>query len=496
MMKKNNENYYIIEILLSPEIWQKDIIDKRLECSRKVYNALLSKELKKYNELVRTRKYRELISSLSGNKKSDKHIWESINELTEEYKITNFDFIKDVKPMYKHFKKCLSAQICQQIADRVWSSIDSILHKPSRKVHFKKFGEYTTIQGKQASTGIRFLNDFIDFMGMKIKICYPKNKNDFSYYENFLFPALDRIKYCSIIRKEIRGKYKYYVQITIKGNDVSKRYKLGNGRVGIDIGTSTIAISSDSVVDILELAKQSQEYERQKICIQRKMDRSRRITNLNKYNEKGTIKKGNKDKWLESNNYRKLKAQYKELCRQQKVYRTLEHNSLTNYIITLGDNFYVETMNFSALAKRSRGPTEYKKNGKCKKKKRFGKSICNRAPALIITILDRKLKHLGTQLNKINTQKCKASQYDHTTDDFNKKDLSDRWHLFSDGKKVQRDLYSAFLISNVSESLDYIDRDVCITKFDTFFELHNKKILELQNIKDNQKYKFLSCIGI
>ena len=115
---------------------------------------------------------------------------------------------------------------------------------------------------------------------------------------------------------------------------------------------------------------------------------------------------------------------------------------------------------------------------------------------MFLTILDMKLNYFGLRLNKINTSTCKASQYDHKSDTFNKKSLSDRWHLFIDGTSVQRDLYSAFLISNVSESLDCIDREMCVDKFETFFELHNKKISELREIKLTTARKFLTSMGI
>lgn len=42
MSKKNkDENYYIIELLVATERYQEDIINTRLECGRKIYNALL-----------------------------------------------------------------------------------------------------------------------------------------------------------------------------------------------------------------------------------------------------------------------------------------------------------------------------------------------------------------------------------------------------------------------------------------------------------------------
>ena len=82
--------------------------------------------------------------------------------------------------------------------------------------------------------------------------------NPKSQYENeaLTYP----ISYNRIIRNRIKGKYKYYVQIVFKGTQPTKRNKdgsfkkcLGTGDVGLDIGTSTIAISSNTDVKIIEL---------------------------------------------------------------------------------------------------------------------------------------------------------------------------------------------------------------------------------------------------
>jgi len=494
-MKRVKNNYFMIELPLITEIWQEDIIDKRLECGRNIFNKLLGKTLIRYKEMLKTKRYRNLIQTLHDPICDKDLIWEEINELLKEYKLTHFDIVKDVKPMQHHFKKHLHSQICQEIADRVWKSISSIFHKQNRKVHFKKFNQFNSLSGKQARTGICFKNEYIDWTGLNLKIKYPTNGKPLNYLNNHLFPCLNNLKYCKIVRKYIRCKRRYYVQMVFQGEDVKSRYSVGFGRVGIDIGTSTIAIVSDSRVELLELASNAQKYEQEKKIVQRKLDISRRSTNPNKFNIDGTIKKGNRDKWIKSKNYLKLEKQLKELNRKQRVARNLSHNILTNFILSLGDQFFVEEMNFAGLAKRSKRPTERRKDGKCKKKKRFGKSICNRAPAMLLEILNRKLNYFGLQLNKINTQKCKASQYNHITKIYTPKTLSERW-TFVGGHKLQRDLYSAFLISNVTKDLESFDQQLCEQNFNNFLYLHDDKINELTKYKESNNYKFLSCMGI
>ena len=64
----------------------------------------------------------------------------------------------------------------------------------------------------------------------------------------------DPIKYCKLLKKQIRGKNRYFVQFALEGFPPKKRnHKYSedqNARVGLDIGTSTIAIASEKEVKL------------------------------------------------------------------------------------------------------------------------------------------------------------------------------------------------------------------------------------------------------
>ncbi|MEY8305032.1 RNA-guided endonuclease TnpB family protein, partial [Anaerosalibacter bizertensis] len=171
----------------------------------------------------------------------------------------------------------------------------------------------------------------------------------------------------------------------------------------------------------------------------RKLDRQRRANNPNKYNEDGTIKRENKDRWVKSNKYIKTQNELRELQRKQADIRKQNHEELANYILGLGNKIYVEDMNYKGLQSKAKETTINKKTGKYNKKKRFGKSLANKAPSMFLTILDNKLKFNGEELYKIDTWSVKASQYNHIEDKYIKKDLNERWNDFGD-YKIQRDL--------------------------------------------------------
>ena len=469
---------FVVEFPLKTEKYQEDILNKRFEIGRQIYNSLVNVTQKRYKEMIKTKKYRELMSSLTGNKKTDKEIRKQINDIHKQYDMSEYSFHKDVKMMQKHFKDNIDSFTAQKIATALWKSYEKFLYGNGKKVYYKKYGTLDSLEGKSNGSGIRFKDDMIFWNGLEIPVIIDYN----NYYE---YQAMQcKICYNRIVRKFIKNKYKYYVQIVFKGNPPVKvdnetgeiKHRIGDGDVGLDIGTRTIAIASQSDVKILELVDRIQNIENQKRRILRKMDRSKRSTNPDNYNEDGTIKKqGNKKViWNKSNHYIKYQNELRELYRKQAAIRKYQHECLANYIISLGNKVYVEKMNFAGLQRRVK-KTEKNDKGKFKRKKRFGKSLANKAPSMLLTIINRKLGYYGEQLIKIDTSEAKASQFNHFDGTYTKKSLSQRWNNF-DGVKIQRDLYSAFLIMNIADDLKSFDIDKCNDRFENFYRLHNLEV--------------------
>lgn len=474
---------FIVQFPLRTEKYQEDILNKRFEIGRKIYNSLVTVSQKRYKEMIKMRKYRNLMSMLTGNKKSDKPILKQIDQIRKEYGLTEYSLHADVKEMQKHFKKNVDSFTAQKIATTLWKSYDKLFYGNGKRVYYKKYGDMNSLEGKSNSTGIRLVDEHLIWNGLNIPVVIDWN-NPYEYQA-----MQSEISYCRIIRKFVRNKYKFYVQVVFKGTPPTKfnketgeiKHSLGEGDVGLDIGTSTIAISSNTDVKLLILADKVQNIEDEKRRLSRKMERSRRATNPENYNEDGTIKKQGSKKviWNKSNHYVKYQNQLKELYRKQADVRKYQHECLANYIVSLGRNIYIEQMNFAGLQKKA-AKTEKNDSGKFKRKKRFGKSLANRAPAMLMTIINRKLACYELELIEINTFKAKASQFNHMTDEYHKKSLSQRWNDLN-GIKIQRDLYSAFLIMNISDDLESFDIEKCNDRFDNFKMLHDIEIQRLSS---------------
>jgi len=102
-------------------------------------------------------------------------------------------------------------------------------------------------------------------------ICDQNNSYELEAFQN-------DIAYCRVVRKWVRKKYKFYVQIVFKGIPPAKRNKetghfkrtTGSGDVGLDIGLSTLAIVSEKKVKLLVLADRVRSFEGEKRLLQRK----------------------------------------------------------------------------------------------------------------------------------------------------------------------------------------------------------------------------------
>lgn len=484
-LTKGNSTSYVLTLPLKTQKFQENILDKRFEIGRKIYNACLCELLNRYKKMKSDLNYKDVLiqeKSKDRNKKLD--------ELQRSYGLSEYSMHEFVKSMQHHFIKNIDAFTAQKIVARVWLTIKRVMFDKAEKVNYKRLGEMDSLEGKSNTQGIKFRDNQIVWIRLVIPVVIKPN-------DVYAHQALqDKVKYCRIVRKLIRGKVKYYVQLILEGIPPQKysketgeiKYPNNDGTVGIDIGTQTIAYASNGEVKLLELAPEVNDIEKEKRILQRKMDRQRRANNPHKYNSDGTIKL-NREKWVLSKNYIKTKNELTEIQRKIATIRKQSHEKLANHILSLGNEIKVEKMNFQGLQKRAKKTTVNEKTGKFNKKKRFGKSLANKAPSMLLDIVDRKLRYQGKELIKVDTWIVKASQYNHLTDEYIKKDLSERWNDF-DGVKIQRDLYSAYLIMNVE--YDIINKSKCFSEWDNFKEKHDIEVVRMRSCNG----KLVSSMGI
>ena len=110
-----------------------------------------------------------------------------------------------------------------------------------------------------------------------------------TYKETDICVSTYRPCYVSLVCKKIRGKLRVYAHITIEGLSKPKydrfgkfKHNKGKGIVGCDIGTQTIAYTTETKAGLKNLAERGsciEVNERKERLIYRAMDRSRRAMN-------------------------------------------------------------------------------------------------------------------------------------------------------------------------------------------------------------------------
>jgi len=498
MAKSNEESVCcVLTLPLLTEPWQDRIIETRFDIVEKFKNTLIGFELRKLKQLERTRAWKRLAKSIRecSDEKQKKVLFKERNAMLKEAGFKDFRFSKDTTDLavHKHFAPHISANVAQRSGQDVWRSFEKYLFSNGKAVHFHKRGSLDSIACKYPrGDGMTIDGDVFTWKGgrcddcviMKIRIRRPKNA-----YEREMMQK--EVRNMRVVRKWIKTRYKYYLQITYQGEPASKYRPVGKGRVGIDIGTQTIAWSSPTEVRLAELAAGVKRNHAEKVALQRKMDRSRRATNPDNFNPDGTIRRGIKLRWAKSKHYLRMEGRVRELERKNADIRKQEHCRMANHILSLGREIYIEPMEWSGLARRAK-ETKKDKNGNFARKKRFGKSIANRAPGMFMLLLEQKGQRVGGEYHEVAKWTFRASQYDHTADEYRKKTLEQRWNHLKNGDKIQRDLYSAFLLMNSSPSLEEPDKKLCKKTYPQFASLHDAEMDRL----NSESKPHLSSMGI
>lgn len=423
---------FIVELPLVASLAQDNTMLARLDVARRLYNAALSKSLKRLKLMRDSKAWQDAREMSRGKARND-----AFRECNKRFGFNEYA-IQSITTQHKNdagFANRIGAHETQRVASRAFAAAQEYAFGHRGRPRFKgKHRPLHSIEGKSNLAGIRWSKTTATITWGKD--CTLPAKLPSIQKDPYLHECLQSTtKYCRILWRMEKGKRRWYAQLIQAGTAPAKYDFHANGQVvGLDIGPSTVAIVADEAVALEQFAPSVIQPWKTIRILQRAQDRSRRATNPQNYEPSGVTKKAPKQ-WSRSSRYLKRQQQLTEIERRLAETRSKEHGELANRILGLGNMIQMEALSFVGFQK-------------C-----FGKSAKVRAAGMFVQILKRKAESAGGKVIELNTQKLKMSQYDHLTEVYTKKPLSQRWHLLgSSDIMVQRDCYSAFLAKSVIEN--------------------------------------------
>ena len=487
---------YVVSVKLHLPKQIENHLEKSFHVSNSVYNEGINLGLKRFEALKRNPYYQELlearrlaiagIDKLKKAKKKTKGLTQQVKlynkalfELRKAYGLTEFDLSAHLSQQRRNegsSYKQLSASEIQIIARDAMKTLEKVLfyqikpHKVKFRSKYDLNVSYRNRTNKEATRLVLsnkkeiayrlYIHKASTFVDIPVKA--------FNKYQQMSLMRSEKIKYVQIIRKTIRGKKVYILQIVCQGIPPSKVTK-GEGVVGIDPGISTVAFASRKEVALIDLVpKNITQKEKLLKRLDQAIERSQRDNNPECYNENGVIKKGVRFKHPSK----------RQMClrnRRRKVYRSLSEErrklqgKLVNRLVSQASIIKIEDLNVKSLQKRSRDIRINPKTNRPFSKKRFGKAVFRAAPSAFRNAIETRALQLGINVEVISPKNVKPSQYNHITQTFEKKPLSTRvYDLTDEYPDVQRDLYSAFLLGHIEN--DHYNQKQLEQDFPVFYQ--------------------------
>lgn len=505
MIKDNKQQYSILELPLYTKDKNNYIesnITKRMDIVTRIYNAMRRYEWNKYVQLSKTNIWKNNQKviydrySLGEGKtlKKSHQLTEALKKRTDLLKnagLTEFSFSSDVKKFASVYSKWVPSIVAQYtIAKPLWAAFQNFLYGDGDIIKYRSFRD-TNVLISDNSSGIRFLkNDnekyylLLSNRNAKAKELNVFVKGPFTEYDKMMLT--NKIKVCKIVRKFEKGKYKFYVQLTLEGIPYEKldkygnpKHKRGNGKVGIYIYKDTIfAVSSNKVIK-RNLCIDSDKKRNVLDTLEIEIEHLRRINNPQNFNSDGTIKKGiinedgNKEKlkWIYSNHYKNCVKKKNEINRVYCRKKDILQNQIKNELLSMGDEFIFWNMNFKMRMEKPEYDEENKlSNKEYKRKKDNRKIISDTSPSMLLEKINRTLSYYSD--NQIEKIKIPEDMY---------------WYILDENKKneekfkgenvtvfntiIPQGFYRAYIIQFYNKDTENFDREKCIDGFKKFAQM-------------------------
>ncbi|MBQ8234531.1 MAG: hypothetical protein IJZ36_02985, partial [Bacilli bacterium] len=143
-------------LVLEADMSQQEIdrVVRYADKERKAGNELVGEMRKRYEQLIRTKRYRKLLGLYGKTESKEKRrtYAKQLNEMQREYNVT-WDYCrKTMIPIGKKYG--IQAVTSLTKAEDIWGALEKCLYSNGRTIHFSKRNELPSIRAKQITRGI------------------------------------------------------------------------------------------------------------------------------------------------------------------------------------------------------------------------------------------------------------------------------------------------------------------------------------------------------
>jgi putative transposase len=365
-VKRASTQTFVAEFQLRTTPADERALRIRLDAARQIYNAALGESLRRLGLMRESRAWQAAREMPKGKARN-----EAFKELRRRF---GFSFY-DLKPFTAACRNnCwigdhLGSQECQALTNRAMKTVEQYAYGKRGRPRFKRFNELDSVENQCSTSGLRFTGAGISWRPnrdgklLEIAVHAP---------DDYQAEALKgRVKHARVLRREIRGCERWYVQILLEGLPPQRRTH-GSDIVGIDLGPSAIAMVSDADASLEQFCPTVTHPWRELRTIERGMDRSKRSTNPEAFDEKGCYKRGARIA-VRSKRYQALAQKRRERERKLAAERKRSHGELANRVLGQGTDVRLEKLSYRSFQK-------------C-----FGRSTKVRAAGMFVSILKNKI---------------------------------------------------------------------------------------------------------
>lgn len=474
---ENRKRVYSLTFALATNRGDEEKLEKLFKVAYCCYKDAFNVFRKRLDAYYNDREYKELIDRAIARKEENEKVVfttedkDKFKELQEQYKLRFGSFPDNElrKKLLANYNTYLNDNIVSAIIVNVQAGVKKVLFDKGERISIKKYRDFTSINAVR-DNGLCVRNDNLIYKRNNIDVPIIIESNKEKIIKAF---NNDKIKYVILKRKVTNNGWKYLVNIHFDGVPVPSFDTKDGVRVGVDVTSAYIGVVTNDFIYYEHLFAPEQEDAKIRL-LNRKLDRQRRASNPNKYNDDGTIKKGNKDKWFFTKEYRKTQNELK-LLRQHRADTVEYHqNRLANLICSFGNDIVIAQKDFENKRKRTK-ETTIDENGKYKSKaSKYAKSIQNNAPSQLIDKVKTRMEYIDGNFMKV------SGTYEHTKliDIFTGAELGideEDKYVIINGKKINTTVYYAYVLTGYNKESDSLDYNYLTKNFDNFYDLYRKR---------------------